>query len=173
MYRALWRSIWKPRLALQKRHENDKVMSNLQIGLAIAGGLLLACVVAHSAWSARKNQPKRATPETPSGESPTPTRTDGMAERQDPSFDGDSSLGSLSNLASLLAIDKKPGLDALIDVIAPVAVDEDVSGEAALAAMPATRRAGSKPFGVEGLKIAFKQHVPQKAASCEQHERCR
>jgi hypothetical protein len=146
-------------LALQKRHENDKVMSNLQIGLAIAGGLLLAGVVAHSAWSARKNQPKRATPETPSGESPkqTYTHTDGMAERQDPSFDGDSSLGSLSNLASLLAIDKKPGLDALIDVIAPVAVDQDVSGEAALAAMPATRRAGSKPFGVEGLNMVTRQ----------------
>lgn len=154
---GLWRSIWKPRLALQKRYESDKAMSNLQIGLAIAGGLLLACVVAHNAWSARKNQPKRATPETPSGESPTQTRTDGMAQRQEPSFDGDSSLGSLSNLASLLAIDKKPGLDALIDVIAPVAIDEDVSGEAALAAMPATRRAGSKPFGVEGLNMVTRQ----------------
>jgi len=154
---VLWRSIWKLRLALQKRHENDKVMSNLQIGLAIVGGLLLACVVAQSAWSARKNQPKRATPETPSGESPTQTRADGMAERQDPSFDGDLRLGSLSNLSSLLAIDKKPGLDALIDVITPVAIDENVSGEAALAAMPATRRAGSKPFGVEGLNMATRQ----------------
>jgi hypothetical protein len=155
--RALWRSIWKPRLALQKRHESDKAMSNLQIGLAIAGGLVLAGVVAHSAWSARKNQPKLATPETPSDESLAQTRADDMAERQEPSFDGGSSLGSLSGLASLLAIDKKPGLDALIDVMAPVAIDEDVSGEAALAAMPATRRAGSKPFGVEGLNAVTRQ----------------
>jgi hypothetical protein len=132
-------------------------MSNLQIGLAIAGGLVLAAVVAHSAWSARKNQPKLATPEAPAGDSPAQTPADGLMERQDPSFDGESSLGSLSNLASLMAIDKKPGLDALIDVMAPVAMDEEVSGEAALAAMPATRRAGSKPFGVEGLNTVTTQ----------------
>ena len=132
-------------------------MSNLQIGLAIAGGLVLAGVVAHSAWSARKNQPKRATPEAPADESPAPTIDDGLAERQEPSFDGDSGLGSLSSFALLPSLEKKPGLDALIDVIAPVAVDDHVSGDAALAAMPATRRAGSKPFGVEGLNSATAQ----------------
>jgi len=47
--------------------------------------------------------------------------------------------------------DKRPGLDALIDVIAPLQIDAPVSGEALLAAMPATRRVGSKPFAVEGL----------------------
>ena len=153
----MWRSIWKPRLALQKCYENDKAMSNLQIGLAIAGGLVLAGVVAHSAWSARKNQPKLATPETLSDEPLMQPRADDMAERQEPSFEADSSLGSLSNLASMMAIDKRPGLDALIDVIAPVAIDQDVSGEAALAALPATRRAGSKPFGVEGLNAVTRQ----------------
>ena len=129
-------------------------MSNLQIGLAIAGGLVLAGVVAHSAWSARKNQPKLPTPEAPLDQPPVHNASDTFAERQEPSFDSDSELGSLSNLASLMAIDKKPGLDALIDVIAPVALESDVSGEAALSAMPATRRAGSKPFGVEGLNSA-------------------
>ncbi len=132
-------------------------MSNLQIGLAIAGGLVLAAVVAHSAWTARKSQPKRATPDASMEDSPAHSANDGVAERQDPRFDSDSELGSLSNLASLMAIDKKPGLDALIDVMAPVALDADVSGEAALAAMPATRRAGSKPFGVEGLNTATTQ----------------
>ena len=132
-------------------------MSNLQIGLAIAGGLILAAVIAHSAWSAHKNQPKLATPETPIDEH-SPQNVDGeLTERQEPSFDGDSGLGSLSGLASLMVIEKKPGLDALIDVIAPVAIDNEVSGEAALAAMPATRRAGSKPFGVEGLNIVTAQ----------------
>ena len=128
-------------------------MSNLQIGLAIAGGLILAAVVAHSAWSARKNQPKLATP-APAEEPSAQAGNDAFADRQEPSFDGDSGLGSLSHFALLPSLDKKPGLDALIDVIAPVLVDTDVSGEAALAAMPATRRAGSKPFGVEGLNIA-------------------
>lgn len=42
-------------------------------------------------------------------------------------------------------------LDALIDVIAPIALDGVVSGDAAIAALPGTRRAGSKPFLIEGL----------------------
>lgn len=46
--------------------------------------------------------------------------------------------------------EKKPTLDALIDVIAPIALDAPVSGDAVLAAMPPTRRVGSKPFTIEG-----------------------
>jgi type IV secretory pathway VirB10-like protein len=37
-------------------------MSNLQIGLAIAGGVVLAAVVAHSTWTSRKNKPRQADP---------------------------------------------------------------------------------------------------------------
>jgi hypothetical protein len=132
-------------------------LSNLQIGLAIAGGLVLAGVVANSAWSARKSRPMLATPETPAEDSVEQASDDGLTKRQEPSFDGDADMGSLNSLSSLMVIDKKPGLDALIDVIAPIAVDFEVSGEAALSAMPATRRAGSKPFGVEGLNVASKQ----------------
>jgi hypothetical protein len=48
------------------------------------------------------------------------------------------------------APDKRPTLDALIDVIAPLALEHEVSGDAVLAALPGTRRVGSKPFAVEG-----------------------
>ena len=44
-----------------------------------------------------------------------------------------------------------PRLDALIDAIAPLALEAPVSGELALAHLPPTRRAGSKPFYIEGL----------------------
>lgn len=127
-------------------------MSTLQISLAIIGGLVLALVVAHSAWTARKNLPKQATPEPvgPAPEAGGDLPLDSEPERQEPGFDIDSSLAALT---ALTVLDKKPGLDALIDVIAPISVDTVVSGEAALAAMPATRRAGSKPFAVEGLSI--------------------
>ena len=37
-------------------------MSTLQISLAIVGGLVLAGVVAYSAWVARKNVPRRGSP---------------------------------------------------------------------------------------------------------------
>lgn len=129
-------------------------MSTLQISLAVTGGLVLAGVVAHSAWSTRKNLPKQATPREPASEpSPTPGAaqlqdTDALAERQEPSFDTDSGLQALTQLT---VPDRKAGLDILIDAMASVSLESVVSGEAALAAMPNTRRVGSKPFGVEGL----------------------
>ena len=130
-------------------------MSTLQISLAILGGLILAIVVAHSTWSARKNLPRRATPDPaapppvePVGGEPS---FDTEPERQEPGFDRDSGLDALT---ALTVPEKKPGLDALIDIIAPILLEAPVSGEAALAAMPATRRAGSKPFAVEGLNVA-------------------
>ncbi|MES2189066.1 MAG: cell division protein FtsZ [Pseudomonadota bacterium] len=134
-------------------------MSTLQISLAVVGGLVLAGVVAHSTWTARKNEPKRATPEVSTeprdplepGLQDEGASQDPLAHRQEPRFDSDSGMGSL---ASVMALEKKPGLDALIDVIAPVVIESVVSGEAAIAAMPSTRRAGSKPFGVEGLSVS-------------------
>ncbi|MFM9902533.1 MAG: cell division protein FtsZ [Polaromonas sp.] len=143
-------------------------MSTLQISLAVAGGLILTGVVAHSAWSSRRNAPKQPTPaEDATQPMPLPESTvaDGgdtvpasnpyPGERQEPSFDTgpDTAPGEASFFTELqrAPMDSKPALDPLIDVIAPVAVDNVVSGEAALAAMPTTRRAGSKPFGVEGL----------------------
>ncbi|WP_137891456.1 cell division protein ZipA C-terminal FtsZ-binding domain-containing protein [Ramlibacter sp. 2FC] len=122
-------------------------MSSLQIGLAVAGGLVLAGVVAHSAWFSRRNAPRQARPEARPAEEPRldpPLEAPG--ERQEPSFD--------STLAPLPLPEKKPGLDALIDVIAPIALEGLVSGDAALAALPPTRRAGSKPFAIEGLNEA-------------------
>jgi hypothetical protein len=47
--------------------------------------------------------------------------------------------------------EKRPALDALIDVIAAVEIDTPIFGDAALSALPATRRVGSKLFSVEGL----------------------
>lgn len=143
-------------------------MSTLQISLAVAGGAVLAGVVAHTAWAARRNEPKRATPEPTVEHDPTapaplavPTESVGTDfERREPAFDGaDSGFGagedaSLARLKAMTAPEKKPGLDPLIDVIAPVVIESAVSGEAALAAMPSTRRAGSKPFAIEGLNVA-------------------
>ena len=122
-------------------------MSTLQLSLAIIGGLVLAIVIAHGAWSARRNLPRQPDPDplasAPAGALPL----DALPERREPGFDQDASLDALT---ALTLPEKKPGLDALIDVIAPVAVDAPVSGEAALAAMPGSRRAGSKPFAIEG-----------------------
>ena len=47
--------------------------------------------------------------------------------------------------------EKKPSIDALIDAIVPIELETLVSGDAVLAAMPHTRRVGTKPFSVEAL----------------------
>ncbi|MDB5898186.1 MAG: hypothetical protein JWP22_2597 [Ramlibacter sp.] len=114
-------------------------MSAFAIGLAIIGGLLLALLVAWNAWTTRRNTPRQ--PEAPAASELSPQRPDG--ERNEPSFDD-------AAITSLPAPEKKPGLDALIDVLAQIAVDVPVAGEHALAALPPTRRAGSKPFAIEG-----------------------
>ena len=143
--------------------------TSLQISLAVGGGLVLAGIVAHGAWSARKNLPKQATPKpVPVGPEPVPPQEpenplqppiptlmpepDALAERQEPSFDIDTGLGALEQLTA--PEQRKPVLDILLDAIAPVTLESSVSGEAALAAMPVTRRVGSKPFAVEGVNVA-------------------
>jgi hypothetical protein len=127
-------------------------MSTLQISLAIAGGLVLAGVVAHSTWSSRRNAPRQALPEAgdAAGHAGRVAQADGTEpSRTEPTFDDD-----LAPPPPLPVPEKKPGMDALIDVIAPIALDAPVSGDAALAAMPPTRRAGSKPFAIEGFNEA-------------------
>jgi hypothetical protein len=120
-------------------------MSNLQIGLAIAGGVVLAGLVAHSTWSSRKNAPRQALPDAPSDNAPTQPQEPSL---RDADFDADR--------FPLPVVARRPVMDSLIDVIATIALDGPVtavSGEAALAAMPTTRRAGSKPFAIEGYNL--------------------
>jgi len=120
-------------------------MSNLQIGLAIAGGVLLAGVVAHGAWTSRRNAPRQALPEANSG---THSQEGLEPVLLDSGFD--------ANHFPLPPVARRPVMDSLIDVIATIALDGPggaVSGDAVLVAMPATRRAGSKPFAIEGYNL--------------------
>lgn len=124
-------------------------MSSFSLGLAILGGLLLALLVGWNTWTARRNAPRQPEGAAPSG-GPRP-----LEEREDPVFDP-------SMVPPLPVPEKKPGLDALIDVLTPIALEGPVSGEAALAAMPPTRRAGSKPFAIEGFNDITQQwETPQ------------
>ena len=154
-------------------------MSTLQISLAIVGGLVLAGVVAYNAWVTRRSAPRtaRGLPEAdlshddagadtvPVGESePVADRAVGDGERIEPVL-RDEPVEAVSVREEVRPVpsvavtlnhvvttpDKRPGLDALIDVIAPLQLDGEVSGDAVIAALPGTRRVGSKPFAVEGL----------------------
>lgn len=120
-------------------------MSNLQIGLAVVGGLVLAAMAAHAAWTSRKNLPRQATPTVASDPANAEPQ---MGEGIEPELDA-----AAFDVASfpLPMVERKPSMDALIDVIAAITLEGPVSGDAALAAMPTTRRAGSKPFSIEGF----------------------
>lgn len=122
-------------------------MGNLQLGLAILGGLVLAGMVAHGAWTSRKNLPRQATPAPQSGERDSDIGVEPALDVA--AFD-------VANFPVPLP-EKKASLDALIDVIAAIAVEAPVSGDAALAALPVTRRAGSKPFAIEAYNESSKR----------------
>jgi FtsZ-interacting cell division protein ZipA len=216
-------------------------MSTLQIGLAIAGGVVLVGVVAHSTWTSRKNKPRQAEPLPQEKLVEPDAYVPNYGQRQDleqePSFDAapafdaryepeiepktsaptyvtSGSLDPVSDIArsmmeqatahaqrvpdeaelariaqnqaaaakvaaeravqhavpspvmapavakvmasaasDLPQPEKRPALDALIDVIAAVEIDSPISGDAAIAALPVTRRVGSKLFSVEGLNV--------------------
>lgn len=150
-------------------------MSTLQISLAIVGGLVLAAVVAYNAWVTRRSAPRTASERSPqapqAADSDTQPQADGGDERIEPvlgealaaSPEGQPGADAAPRVPPAVAVtlshvvstpEKRPGLDALIDVIAPLTPEGPVSGEALIAALPATRRVGSKPFAVEGLNEA-------------------
>jgi hypothetical protein len=142
-------------------------LNNLTLGLAILGGVVLAGVVAHSAWTQRRNAPRIAQPD-----SVQPQEAQ-QHHRAEPGFDAEGLdkpvASTLSNdfesnlmpLGSHWVVDKKPALDALINAMAKISLDEVVSGDAALAALPATRRVGSKTFAIEGLNLNAEWESPR------------
>lgn len=154
-------------------------MSSLTVALAILGGLVLAAVIAYNTWTSRRNAPRQ--PDLPGVPPTAAPEGDGSgteadpeepvlrvdpgdaagADRHEPLFDPD--LPPPTAQSPGVLIERRGGLDPLIDVIAPVALDAPVSGAAALAALPPTRRAGSKPIAIEGLNAATGQWEPPAA----------
>ena len=137
-------------------------MNSLMLGLTVAGGVVLAGVVAHGTWTARKSAPKLATDDdsaaTASLASKSPTHLDETVNTQldthiEPAFSVTQFDSQFDHdLVVVSGLDKKTNLDPLIDVITAIQLEAVISGDAALAAMPVTRRVGSKPFAVEGLR---------------------
>jgi hypothetical protein len=125
----------------------------LTVALAILGGLVLAAVIGYNAWMSRRNAPKQPDaadmppPEARHDAARAEPGEGASAGRHEPLFDP--ALPAPSALAAPSA-QRRGGLDPLIDVIAPIALDGPVTGDAALAAMRAARRAGTKPVAVEG-----------------------
>ena len=129
--------------------------------LAILGGLVLAAVLAHGAWSARKAGPRRAQPQVEPTLQGAQRREPDLGEAQaavaEP-FEPDTlQAAALAMAETVPAVVRQPPrkpsarIDALIDAIATITLDAPVSGELALSHLPGSRRAGTKPFHIEGL----------------------
>ena len=114
-------------------------MNSLQISLLVAGGVTLLAVVAYNHWVSRRSAPRQADKAEPE-----------LAEVAGLEPSGSVEPVLQDEFQNLPQPERKPVLDALIDAIATIEVDQPVSGDAALAALPATRRVGTKPFHVEG-----------------------
>ncbi|PUE41905.1 cell division protein FtsZ [Limnohabitans sp. Bal53] len=135
-------------------------MSPLQLSLAAIGALTVGAVVVYNYWTARKNAPRQADPHR------EPMR-ESVSHAIEPVLDVDAAVPGQSDQARepvlkdtfthLSQPDRKTQLDALIDVLAAIEVDQPVSGDAALAALPTTRRVGTKLFSVEGFEQATSQ----------------
>ncbi len=149
-------------------------MSSLTVALAILGGLVLAAIIGYNTWVSHKQaprQPEALPPDHPAAgqggmdltarDTEPVLHTDpnevGAVDRHEPLFDPD--LPPPTAQSGTLA-ERRGLLDPLIDVITPVVIDAGLHGAVAVAALPATRRAGSKPIAVEGLNDATGQWEP-------------
>ena len=125
-------------------------MSTLTIALASLGGVVLAGVIAHGAWQARKAGPKRAevqVREEPSVNAASSADDAALADGADEAIAAEIGTTPTRRISKRLPLQ----LDALIDAFATIPLDAPISGDALLAHLPSKRHVGSKLILVEGL----------------------
>lgn len=111
----------------------------LSTALAILGGVVLLALALQAWWATRRAKPRQAQDTTPLPTGP---------ERLEPALDGP---GASMDAPVQPRMRRAARLDALIDAIVTLRLEAPVSGEHVLLHLPASRRAGTKPFYVEGL----------------------
>lgn len=119
----------------------------LGTALALLGVAVLLALALHAWWTLRRARPRplaRTDPEGPATEGRVEPEFGGLPPPAPPEV----STGAALPLAPPRRV---PRLDALIDAIVPLALETPITGELAIAHLPPTRRAGSKPFYIEGL----------------------
>lgn len=132
-------------------------MNDLTVALTCLGGVVLVGVVAHGAWQARKAGPMKPV-QMPPAEQREPVLVDSQAtpvsadEAPGPPASDVPQTDDQAPIVIVPAL-RRPmvRIDALVDAIALIGVESPTAGDLALAHLPATRRAGSKPFLIEGL----------------------
>ena len=114
---------------------------SLTVALSILGALLLLVLLAHGWWSARRASPRQADASLLTQQRVEPALGEALAAPPAPED------------RRAPAARRQARLDALVDAIVPLSLEAPISGEMILSHWPATRRAGTKPFYIEGLNI--------------------
>ena len=135
---------------------------SLTVALVLTAGALLAGLAAHGWWSARRAQPRKAD---------GVVLSDAPLQRVEPTL-GAMPETSVDDGPNPMVIAPPPAprrstarLDALIDAIATLGVEVPVAGDVVVSHLPASRRAGGKPFFIEGLNAENGQwEAPQAGA---------
>lgn len=122
--------------------------------LLLAAALVLAGLAGQGWWRLRKVRPR------PPAAGPGPAGSASGAENLDRTEPSLEPAGSLGFGDGLRALRRAPRIDALIDAIVPMVLESPVSGEAVLAHLPSSRRAGTKPFIIEGRDMQTGDWAP-------------
>ncbi len=129
---------------------------SLTVALLVAAAVALAALAGHGWWSARRAVPRKAEGVVV----PTPPAT----QRVEPTLsNGAGTVAATSAAVAARRVSSR--VDALIDAIATLGLDAPIPGEAVIGHLPASRRAGGKPFFIEGLNTETAQwEAPQPGA---------
>ncbi len=132
----------------------------LTVGLALLAAVVLVLLALQAWWKARRLRPRPMTLEETVSSRFEPALEgvglglDALGSRAfadtSPDGAGDGAGPVISRPAQRRAL---PRLDALIDALVPLRLDAPITGDLALAHQPPTRRAGGKPFYIEGLDV--------------------
>ena len=114
---------------------------SLTWALVLVALVALVAIAGHAYWKARRVSLRRAAMDT---DAPL-----AAPDRVEPLL-GDLGLVDAGAVRPM-PLRRSARIDALIDAVVPLTLDAPLSGEAVLAHLPTTRRAGTKPFAVEGL----------------------
>ncbi|MEK0417245.1 MAG: hypothetical protein RI949_1251 [Pseudomonadota bacterium] len=120
---------------------------SLAVSLGLVGLAVLVGLALHGWWTVRRARPRL--PDFVGSEDRVEPAWTPSQPPQPPALADEPSLEP----ARIPVVRRAHRLDALIDAIVPMFLDEPVSGELALAHLPHSRRAGSKPMMIEGLNV--------------------
>lgn len=138
---------------------------NLTTALVALALLVLAALGVQGWWQARRASPRRVSADDAPAQRVEPSL--GAVDAPDApgaeSGPGEAAPAPLGLIEPRAAARRVPRLDALIDAIATIAVDGPVSGATALQHLPGSRRAGTKPFYIEGLNLQTSDWEPPQA----------